>query len=170
MFIFKLATFSDAKEISRLVNSAYRGESSKIGWTTEESLLGGLRTNPNEIKEMIHSHDIVVALNEHNEIVGCVYLEKRKNGLYLGMLTVKPTLQAQGLGKILLGKAEEFALSHGFSKIIMTVIDSRSELISFYERRGYKFTGKIIPFPIHDPVFGISKVGAIMFKEFEKIL
>lgn len=169
MFTFKKSTFSDAREISRLVNSAYRGESSKKGWTTEESLLDGLRTNINELKNMIGSHDIIVALNEHKEIVGCVYLEKRKDGLYLGMLTVNPALQAQGLGKILMHQAELYAKEHSLSKIIMTVIDSRSELIAFYERRGFKFTGKLIPFPV-DPVFGISKVGTIKFKEFEKIL
>ncbi len=169
MFTFRNATFSDAKEISKLVNSAYRGESSKKGWTTEESLLDGMRTNTNELKSMIRHEDIVVALNEHNEIVGCVYLEKRKESLYLGMLTVKPTLQAQGLGKILLGQAELYAYANQLSKIIITVIDSRHELIAFYERRGFKFTGRTIPFPV-DPVFGISKVGDIKFKEFEKIL
>lgn len=168
MLFFKKAAFRDASQIARLVNSAYRGESSQKGWTTEEHLLDGLRTNTNKIKEMIDKDHIEIALDGDKQIVGCVYLEKRKDVLYLGMLTVRPLLQTQGAGKALLAQAEIFAKTHDIHKIKMTVIDSRSELIAFYERRGYIFTGQYEPFPTNDPVFGISKVGSIRFKVFEK--
>ena len=39
------ATVQDAPEIAILVNSAYRGDSSRQGWTTEADLLDGTRTD-----------------------------------------------------------------------------------------------------------------------------
>ena len=85
------------------------------------------------------------------------------------MLTVKPKIQTQGLGKALLKRAEDIAHSKNVRRIKMTVIEGREELIAFYERRGYMFTGKFEPFPT-DPVFGISKKGTLRFKQFEKML
>lgn len=166
---FRTATFSDAQKLSRLVNSAYRGESSKEGWTTEADLLDGLRINTSIIKSMMAKHRIEIVLNEQREIIGCVYLEQQKDTFYLGMLTVKPKIQTQGLGKALLKRAEDIAHSKNVRRIKMTVIEGREELIAFYERRGYMFTGKFEPFPT-DPVFGISKKGTLRFKEFEKML
>jgi len=165
---FKKATFADASKLSKLVNSAYRGDSSKAGWTTEEHLLDGLRTNKKKIKDMIGEHHIEVALDEKDEIIGCVYLENHKTHLYLGMLTINPYIQTKGFGKALLEQSEKIAKAWGVPKIKMTVIDTRAELISFYERRGYAFNGATKPFPTDDPVFGILKVGQLMFKEFEK--
>jgi N-acetylglutamate synthase-like GNAT family acetyltransferase len=170
MLKFRKATFKDAAEISSLVNSAYRGETSQKGWTTEEHLLDGLRTNTNKIKNMIREDHVELAFNNEGHMVGCVYLEKRKDVLYLGMLTVRPLIQTQGIGKALMAEAEVYAKSQGIHKIKMTVIDSRAELIAFYERRGFVFTGQFEPFPTNDPVFGISKVGALRFKVFEKLL
>lgn len=166
---FRTAKFSDAQKLSRLVNSAYRGESSKEGWTTEADLLDGLRINTSIIKKMINDHRIEIILDDQNEITGCVYLEEQSDTFYLGMLTVKPKIQTQGLGKALLSHAETLAKTKNIKRIKMTVIEGREELIAFYERRGFKFTGKFEPFPT-DPVFGITKKGPIRFKEFEKIL
>ena len=41
-----VATTADVNDITKLLNSAYRGESSKAGWTHEEHLIDGeIRTN-----------------------------------------------------------------------------------------------------------------------------
>lgn len=170
MIQFKQAQLSDAQRISDLVNSAYRGDSSKKGWTTEADLLGGQRTDPEKIQEMIDSPTsrIELALNEKQEILGCVYLNQDSDSLYLGMLTVNPNLQAQGIGKLLLTHAEEVAKGLNLSQIKMTVISVRSELIAFYERRGYVNTGKTEPFPENDPRFGLPKTKGLIFQEFVK--
>ena len=158
---YKIAFIENSKEISSLVNSAYRGESSKAGWTTEADLLGGQRSDENSISELIQRKDSVILthVNEKNEIFACLHLEKKdKQTTYLGMLTVKPTLQAKGLGKILLREAEDYSRNYfKSSKIVMTVIHLRSELIGWYERRGYKKTGETRPFPMNDPKFGLPK-------------
>lgn len=156
--IFK-AVVEDVAQLNVLVNSAYRGEGSKQGWTTEADLLGGVRTDEEAITEMVTRPDAVVlkCVDEQDRIIGCVYLKNQKTKLYLGMLTVQPNLQAQGIGKKLLAAAEDYAKSERFEAIIMTVISARKELIAWYERRGYQLTGEKKPFPSDDPRFGIPK-------------
>jgi len=149
---------ADAAELSRLVNSAYRGDSSKQGWTTEADLLGGQRTNEAGIQEMLAEPDAVILkyTNETGLLQGCVYLQKKGGKLYLGMLTVSPELQAKGIGKQLLAAAENRAKKVSCNCIQMTVISVRKELIAWYERHGYAATGETAPFPT-DPKFGLPK-------------
>ncbi len=153
-----VATLTDASDLEELVNSAYRGESSKKGWTTEADLLGGQRTNEAGIREMLAEPDAVILKYTSGEgrLQGCVYLKKKTGKLYLGMLTVSPDLQAKGIGKQLLTAAESMARHCGCSTIEMTVISVRKELIAWYERHGYAATGETAPFPT-DPKFGLPK-------------
>jgi ribosomal protein S18 acetylase RimI-like enzyme len=155
-YIIREAGIADVPGLNKLVNSAYRGESSKQGWTTEADLLDGIRTNEKGLTEMIIRRDAVILLAEEaTELQGCVFLEQQDDALYLGMLTVKPGLQGKGIGKLLMEAAEERARAIGCSKIKMTVITVRKELIAYYERKGYSDTGERKPFP-NDPEFGIQ--------------
>lgn len=148
----------DIPELNILVNSAYRGESSKKGWTTEEHLLGGIRTDEETLTQTLNNEAItVLKYTEKNKIIGTISLEKQSDKLYLGMLTVSPDLQGGGVGKQLLKAAEAFAKEEKIGKIIMTVISVRTELIAWYERHGYVRTGEIKPFPMDDPSFGMPK-------------
>jgi ribosomal protein S18 acetylase RimI-like enzyme len=152
------ATKKDIPEINVLVNSAYRGESSKKGWTTEEHLLGGIRTDEAGLIQTFDNEEIIVLkFTENNKIIGTVSLEKQGNKLYLGMLTVSPDLQGGGIGKQLLKASESFAQEENMPKIVMTVISVRAELIAWYERHGYVRTGETKPFPMDDPNFGMPK-------------
>ncbi len=152
------ATHCDIMQLETLINSAYRGESSKKGWTTEADLLGGIRTDVDTLKQMMAKPDALILkyCHEHNQITGCVYLEKKHNKMYLGMLTVSPILQAKGIGKKLLFAAEEHAHKLNCAAMQMTVISIREELIKWYERHGYFKTGATEPFP-SDEKFGIQK-------------
>lgn len=151
------AELSDVTALNELVNSAYRGDSSRSGWTTEADLLDGIRTSEGALKDMIrHPDAVILLLEDGQELRGCVYLEKKAAVLYLGMLTVKPDLQGQGIGARLMNAAEEKALAWGCSAIQMTVITARESLIAYYQRKGYVDTGERKPFP-NDPAFGIPK-------------
>lgn len=153
-----MATLADVPQLNTLVNSAYRGESSKKGWTTEADLLGGIRTDEQVLTSLINKEHSVLLLYKNNDtIVGCVNLQQHDNKLYLGMLTVNPDLQGGGVGKILLKASEDYAKEKACTKIYMTVISIRKELISWYERHGYKDTGERKPFPMNDPKFGLPK-------------
>lgn len=152
------ATDEDIPGLHKLVNSAYRGEHAKKGWTTEADLLDGIRTNEEGLKEMMHQKDaVILKCNDENKfLTGCVYLQKQEDELYLGMLTVSPDLQSKGIGKQLLKAATEYAKQNHCRAIIMTVISVRNELIDWYERHGFYKTGETKPFP-EDVRFGIPK-------------
>jgi ribosomal protein S18 acetylase RimI-like enzyme len=152
------AVEKDIPALVLLINSAYRGEYSKKGWTTEADLLDGIRINENSLADIMHKPGslLLKCADAENKIIGCVYLQQQEQKLYLGMLTVLPELQAAGIGKELLAASEDYAKSIKYSAIIMTVISARKELIAWYERRGYKDTGETKPFPT-DNAFGIAK-------------
>jgi ribosomal protein S18 acetylase RimI-like enzyme len=152
------ANLSDISVLVRLINSAYRGEGSKKGWTTEADLLDGTRTDEINIADLMNDQNSVFLkyLNEENEIIGSVYLQKQTSKLYLGMLSVSPDLQAAGIGKRLMAAADDYAIKNQCTNIFMTVISVRHELIGWYERHGYKKTGETKPFPIGEK-FGTQK-------------
>ncbi|AMR33820.1 GCN5 family acetyltransferase [Mucilaginibacter sp. PAMC 26640] len=152
------ATLADVPELNALVNASYRGETSLKGWTTEANLIDGQRIDPASLTEQINDPNAVILKNTNDEgqITGCVYLQDRGAKLYLGMLTVSPALQANGLGKLLLAAAEDHARSTGCKLISMTVITTRYELLNYYERRGYQKTGEVVPLLIPEK-FGILK-------------
>lgn len=162
------ATLTDAAKLTQLVNSAYRGVSSQKGWTSEAHLLGGIRIDEPTMAEYLQNPDITILkyTDDKGQIIGCVYLELKEQRLYLGMLTVSPTLQANGIGRQLLHEAEIVARQLNCGVIFITVITTRHELIKWYERRGYYTTGKIIPFPT-DTKFGVPNQ-VIELEEFEK--
>jgi hypothetical protein len=85
---------ADAEELARLINSAYRGETSRQGWTTEADLLDGTRTDAELIRDVIGIKNTTLLKLEDVEkgIVGCVELRKEDERMYMGMLTVKPGL------------------------------------------------------------------------------
>ena len=170
---FRRAQLSDATVVAELVNSAYRGESSRAGWTTEADILGGQRTDTDEITCLIKTKDSVILVCLCGDLViGSLHLEKiDSETAYLGMLVIKPVLQAQGLGKRFMQQAEEFVRAEwGIKRIEMQVITLRDELIAYYQRRGYQFTGEIRPFPEFDPKFGLPKVKGLRLSVMLKIL
>ena len=142
------ATIADAAELSALINSAYRGETSKKGWTTEADLLEGTRTSEEELISIIaSSNHYLLKFIRDEKIIGSVLLIAKKDVLYLGMLTVSPELQNSGIGKQLLQAAEQLAQQLELSRIQMTVIGIRKELLAWYIRNGYEDTGAREPFP-----------------------
>jgi len=149
------ATSADISQLLQLINSAYRGEHAKKGWTHEADLIdGAIRTDEVSLQQLIEKPAAtILKVQQDNKILGCVYLEKKEERLYLGMLTVAPEIQAQGIGKHLLRAADEYAKQINCTTIEMTVISVRQELIRWYERNGYHQTTKREPFP-SDGKFG----------------
>lgn len=168
---FRRARIVDASAIVALANLGYRGEASKQGWTTEAELLGGIRTDEDEVRGLIEMKDSMILLCERDsEIIGTVHLQKVDDAGYLGLFVVKPNLQGAGIGKQFIAAAEQEAKrAWDIAKMTMTVITLRTELIAFYERRGYRRTGKIIPFPAIEGVI-IPKVENLQMEYLEKAL
>lgn len=157
--IFRRADLNDIDAIEKLVNSVYRGETGLRSWTTEAGFIGGSRVDRAGLRELIEKADSLVLLAyaeaRPDDLLGTVHLERKGQEVYLGMLSVSVAAQNSGLGKALLEKSEE--LTRSFFKVhavFMSVINIRTELIEWYERRGYRRTGETAPFPYGDPRFG----------------
>lgn len=146
------AGHDDLVELHALIERAYRGDDAKAGWTHEADIIReGQRTSHDILAASIDDDNerLLVAIG-HGRIVGCVQVSDRGHGMaYLGLLTVDPQLQAGGLGKRLIDAAERIAVAAFEAHAIeMTVIEQRTELIAYYQRRGYRLTGEYRAFPV----------------------
>lgn len=169
---FRDAGTADIPAIVALVESAYRGDSGRRGWTTESDLLDGQRVDVAGVEEIIAKPDSRVLLGESGgSLRVCCHIEKQGEACYFGMFAVDPTLQGGGVGKQTMIEAERIARDEWHcKKIEMTVISVRDELIAWYARRGYQRTGKFKPFPYGDERFGIPKRQDLKFELLEKPL
>ena len=152
------ATPADLPALHALIESAYRGDSARGGWTHEADLLGGQRTDLAALSEQIEDPaQLILVARDGGQLAGCVAIADRGGGTaYVGLVTVDPARQASGLGRQLLTAAERYAALHFAAKRAeMTVISLRTELIAWYQRRDYALTGETRPFPATDPRFGL---------------
>lgn len=153
---YRTADESDVPTIVELVESAYRGEASRVGWTTEADVLDGQRTDAAMVLEILADPDSCLLVAERaGEIVACCHLERHEGYAYFGMFAVRPGEQNGGIGRAILAEAERRVRADWqVREMHMTVIGVREELIAWYERRGYARTGKKSPFPYDDERFG----------------
>ena len=167
---FRPATLTDIPALIALVTSAYRGDASKQGWTTEADMLDGQRIDAEALRHDIERTDsrILLAL-ENGEVLACAHVAIEDGTGYFGMFAVSPDQQGSGVGKRMMAEAERLVREDwGLPGMRMTVIDIRDELIAFYERRGYARTGRKKPFPYGDERFGIPKRDDLRFEILEK--
>lgn len=170
--IFLDATIQDVSRVVALVERAYRGEASRAGWTTEADLLDGQRTDDREIRELVQglTSRIRMALVD-GVLVACVRIDQGSGYGYIGMVSVEPTRQRDGLGRQLLAEAERVIREDlALDRARMTVIGQRAELIAWYGRRGYQPTGEREPFPYGEARNGLPRRGDLYFEVLEKQL
>ncbi len=167
---FRAAVAADIPAIVALVESAYRGDSGRRGWTTESDLLDGQRTDAAGVAALLGQPQGKILLAERSgELLASCHVERRGDLGYFGMFAVDPLRQRDGIGKAVLVEAERIARDHwGCRAMHMTVIVQRAELIAFYERRGYCRTGEFQPFPYGDARFGIPRRDDLRFEVLRK--
>lgn len=159
---YRFATTDDVDAVAALVQSAYRGHESLAGWTSEAELIGGQRIDAEMLQDLLAEPGAHVLLAERDGAleVCCELREPADRGgaAYFGMFAVRPTSQTGGYGRAVLAEAELIAgKDFGAASLEMTVIRQRSDLIGWYERRGYVRTGEARPFPYGDERYGLPK-------------
>ena len=169
------AVDADLEAVADLVNSAYRGETSRQGWTTEADYLDGQRTDAHSLRRDLAVNPDACLLTLRDDpagpLLGTAWLEPARDGAwYLGMVTVRPDLQARQLGRQVLAGAEAAAAARGATRIVLTVVHIRDTLIGWYERRGYRLTGEVRPFPYGDESLGVPRRDDLAFVVMEKVL
>ena len=171
MLSFYKAEITDASAIAELLNSAYRGDSSRLGWTSEADLIDGLRTTTAEVAQIIRREDAFILVGVlKDQIVATICCERHENTAKLGMIAVKPSLQNKGYGKEMIQAAEAITLREWrVAGFFMSVITIRTELIAFYERLGFERTGNLNDFPTESELWQV-KVPNLKFEYLVKIL
>lgn len=171
-FTFRNAEAADVDAIVALVQSAYRGDDSRKGWTTEADLLDGQRVDSAGVADLIvKPASRVILMESGNDLLACAHIARLGEASYFGMFSVTPTRQGAGIGNALLAEAERVARDEWNAREMqMTVIPLREELIAWYERRGYHRTGIHSPFPYGDQRFGIPKRDDLRFERLVKPL
>lgn len=169
---FRAATAADIDAIVALVESAYRGDASRQGWTTEADFLDGRRTGADDVAACLARERSRILLAERDGVMlACAHVAEEDDAGYFGMFSVRPDLQGGGIGKHVLAEAERIAREEWrLPAMRMSVIDIRDELIAFYERRGYRRTGTTKPFPYGDERFGRPMRDDLRFEILEKEL
>jgi len=156
----RAAVPADAEAMAALINRAYRGESSRAGWTTEADILTGVRTTVAELQERISQPQIrfFTAWQEQQLCATlCAEWQPAKSCVHLGMIAVEPQLQNRGLGKAMIFAAEHWASQQWGALIAqMSVIHLRHSLIAFYQRLGYQPTGEVRPFPAQSTLWQLQ--------------
>ncbi|MER5771296.1 GNAT family N-acetyltransferase [Streptomyces sp. NPDC001985] len=147
---FREAAEADVPALYELIQAAYRDGAG--GWTTEAALIGGGRIGAPQLREIIGAEgELLIVAEREGAVVGCCRLEHRGATALFGLFAVHPRLQAGGLGRRILAEAERRAReTWGVRAVHMTVISLRDELIAWYERRGYRRTGELTPFPYEE--------------------
>ncbi|HEX3473192.1 MAG TPA: GNAT family N-acetyltransferase [Silvibacterium sp.] len=132
-----MATEADFYPLLRLINRAFEVER----FFKDEDRLDAMK-----LQSYLKKGSFLV-VEEVGQLVACAYVERRGDRAYLGLLSVDPARQKNGLGRRVTAAAEEFARETGAHFMDITVVNLRTELPGIYEKLGYRITGTA-PFPM----------------------
>lgn len=164
---------ADIGDVVALVESAFRGDASRVGWTTEADLLDGRRTGPDEIEAIMRdpAQRVLIERDGAGGLQASAVVARDGDAAWFGMLAVVPARQGEGTGRRVLEAIEGWVSAHWQSRRMrLKVIAQRAELIAWYERRGYRITGETEPFYYGDERFGLPRRPDLSFIVMEKDL
>jgi len=128
----RLGVPEDAPALAALISLAYR---------VEDFFKIGDRTDAAEVRDKMAHGTFIVLEDANGTLAGSVYTTAHDGVGYFGMLSIDPARQGQGLGKRLIGEAEEYCRRAGCRQMELEVVNLRTELPPFYRRFGYVESG-----------------------------
>jgi predicted N-acetyltransferase YhbS len=137
MCTFRLATPADTEKITAVINAAFH--------IVEGFFIDGPRIEQAEVEQLLGKGAFLLA-EAGGKLNGCVYVELRGERSYLGLLSVDPAYQQGGLGSLLMLEAEKYCRDRGSRFMDIYIVNLRTDLPTFYQRRGYVENGTT-PFP-----------------------
>lgn len=165
---FSIAAHKDASDIAALVNRAYRPVAGTGGWTHETEWIRGSRTSEHQVIASMNIGSVMLIRRKADSIIACVQVSIDGSVACIGMLATDPELQGRGHGKLMLESAERYAVQAGAPTTLkISVIECRTELVAFYERRGYRRTGIASAYPITGE-FGVPVTNGVKVLEMTK--
>ena len=172
--VLRKAVEADYDEIIDLANLAYRGREGAVpSWNIEKGIVSGSRLDQALLHEELAAKPdgalLVYREEPEGQLLGTAWLNPESDGIWtMGLLTIRPELQNQQLGRRLLAAAEQYAHDRGAKRMQIGVLHVRETLIAWYERRGYRATGETEPYPTDDPRFGTPLQKNLNFLIMEK--
>lgn len=147
-----IASHGEAADVAALVNRAYRPAMAMGGWTHEAQWVRGPRTAAPQLMALMSNGAVILTIKDpRGGLIACVQVSMTDAAACIGMLATDPELQGMGLGTRMLEAAERHAVESGMPRTaVINVLECRSELVAFYERRGYRRTGVVHPYPLDD--------------------
>jgi ribosomal protein S18 acetylase RimI-like enzyme len=134
----RVASTEDASPITRLVNAAF---------AVEAFFKIGDRTTTGEILEMMRTGEFLLLEAAGLAPAGCVYFTvKPDRRAHFGMLSIDPSRQGRGFGRMLIDAVEARARERGCRVMDLHIVNLREELPGFYRKLGYTEYGTL-PFP-----------------------
>ena len=130
----------DVDALVALINAAF---------VVERIAIEGDRVDAGKVRAYMDRGQFL--LLEAPSLLGCVYVELRADHGYVGLLSVEPALQMRGLGRRLMGAADQYFREAGCIAVDLRVISARPELLRFYDKLGFSETG-ISPMPANAPL------------------
>jgi GNAT superfamily N-acetyltransferase len=131
MITFRFAANVDAEAVARLVNAAF---------VAEQFFIERDRTDPETVCRLLEGEQFLLA-EDGQELVGCVHLELRGLRGYFGMLSIEPSRQQQGIGRLLIEQLEKYFKDSGCKFCDLKIVNVRIELHDIYRKLGYADTG-----------------------------
>ena len=125
--IIRLATTSDKLALETLINEAYH---------VSDFFKYEKRINQEKLANCFNDGELLVS-EADNELLGCIHWNAKGDNAYFGLLSVLPTKQKGGIGRLLIEEVEHRALKAGCMYMDIQIVNLREELFSYYTKLGY---------------------------------
>jgi ribosomal protein S18 acetylase RimI-like enzyme len=150
------ATKEDASAVLACLRAAFEPYRDRY---TPEAFVDTVLT-PETVQQRLGSMCVLVAVNEAVDLVGTIACSVIGEGEgHLRGMAVLPEWQGRGVAEKLLQAAEGELTRRNCSRITLNTTEPLHRAMSFYERHGYRRSGKVMDFfgmPLHEYVKTLS--------------